>query len=49
MTTTAHRQQALRERRLSAGLVRTQVWVPAQWAERVKTYARRLAAMKGTT
>jgi hypothetical protein len=42
--TLRERQQALRDRRARLGLVRVEVWVPAQLAERVRAYAKRLTA-----
>ena len=43
---TAARVAALRERRAAAGLVRVEVWVRPQDAERVRRYAARVARGK---
>lgn len=40
--TTAQRQAAHRARKLAAGLVKVEVWVPADKVERVRKYEKRL-------
>jgi hypothetical protein len=44
MTSAAERKRAERERKREAGLIKVELWIPPQLAERVRKYVERLVS-----